>query len=550
VDDFHSVHSYFSHKKSLFLLDFMRQLTFIAILHFQIVAAAQSPELIFHSGFEPNTDTIEQESGSADLIGIDESVNPPNDWENDLENYPNIGDFKIQYQGGDSTMRLATIARDPRDSTNKTLHFSIKEPNVGDIKGRVQGNLYNSDLGIKNLFYSIRLYLPGDFNIVKNAPFDFDWLTFAEFWNNANWTGEDYLFRAKFDLKKVSESTDSLRVRASGQAYNAIDGAWNIDVWEYTNPDFLVPVQKWMTLKIYFVEGDECSGRFILTITPDGAAETVVHDIRHFTHHPSDPAPDGLKHFNPFKLYTSDDLINYVTASVGLLNVFWDDFEIWNDSLPLAPDTCLQNGITFSSQEQIDDFATNYPLCTQIQGDVTIQSGATAITDLTGLSQLVSIHGTLSINSNNELTSLAGLENLDFTCFFGLEIINNPALEICDLNNICDFLENEGTALILNNASGCNSTETVLVECLVATNNENNASGIEIFPNPTDGIVNIKNEDLNEAHLQIMDFTGKLVHQQIFSGSTAIDLSRFSNGVYLFAIKTDKISFVKKVVKN
>ena len=33
---------------------------------------------------------------------------------------------------------------------------------------------------------------------------------------------------------------------------------------------------------------------------------------------------------------------------------------------------CLPEGITFTTQQQINDFQTNYPGCTEIEGDVEI----------------------------------------------------------------------------------------------------------------------------------------------------------------------------------
>jgi hypothetical protein len=35
-------------------------------------------------------------------------------------------------------------------------------------------------------------------------------------------------------------------------------------------------------------------------------------------------------------------------------------------------DACLPEGITFTTQEQIDNFQANYPYCTEIEGDVII----------------------------------------------------------------------------------------------------------------------------------------------------------------------------------
>jgi Secretion system C-terminal sorting domain/Receptor L domain len=75
--------------------------------------------------------------------------------------------------------------------------------------------------------------------------------------------------------------------------------------------------------------------------------------------------------------------------------------------------TCLPDGITFSTQEQIDSFPFNYPGCTQILGDVTINASFPwAIFNLDSLSQIKSIGGDMSVYGNDALTSLSGLDNL------------------------------------------------------------------------------------------------------------------------------------------
>ncbi len=120
---------------------------------------------------------------------------------------------------------------------------------------------------------------------------------------------------------------------------------------------------------------------------------------------------------------------------------------------------CLPEGITFTTQAQIDSFQIKYPGCTEIEGDVTIYgenilnldslsviqsiggcllieywspsltslnglnnlvsiggdfriTGKTALTNLTGLENLVSVGGTFEIEETNSLRSLNGLENL------------------------------------------------------------------------------------------------------------------------------------------
>jgi hypothetical protein len=79
---------------------------------------------------------------------------------------------------------------------------------------------------------------------------------------------------------------------------------------------------------------------------------------------------------------------------------------------------CLPEGITFTTQEEIDNFQANYPGCTEIDGSITF--GGEDITNLNGLSVVTSIGGDLIICSYNGwggsyyllLTNLTGLDNL------------------------------------------------------------------------------------------------------------------------------------------
>lgn len=75
--------------------------------------------------------------------------------------------------------------------------------------------------------------------------------------------------------------------------------------------------------------------------------------------------------------------------------------------------SCLPEGITFTTQSQIDSFPINYPGCTEIEGFVQIGNwGVTDITNLTGLSLLTSVGEDLYIVYNDSLTSLIGLEGV------------------------------------------------------------------------------------------------------------------------------------------
>ncbi|MFH1121964.1 MAG: T9SS type A sorting domain-containing protein [Bacteroidota bacterium] len=99
---------------------------------------------------------------------------------------------------------------------------------------------------------------------------------------------------------------------------------------------------------------------------------------------------------------------------------------------------CLPEGITFTSQEQIDNFQVNYPDCSDLIGEVIIMGND--ITNLNGLIVLTTIGGSLTIGqyygANPSLTNLAGLDNLTFIGG-SLEIVSIGALAcLAGLNNL------------------------------------------------------------------------------------------------------------------
>jgi len=73
--------------------------------------------------------------------------------------------------------------------------------------------------------------------------------------------------------------------------------------------------------------------------------------------------------------------------------------------------------------------------------------------------------GKLSIDNNASLSSLAGLEQIDYTSITNMIIKNNPLLSNCNESLICNYLSNGGQADIQNNTTGCNSELEILNSC-------------------------------------------------------------------------------------
>ena len=101
-------------------------------------------------------------------------------------------------------------------------------------------------------------------------------------------------------------------------------------------------------------------------------------------------------------------------------------FLLLSGAISIYAQPCLPDGITFTTQSQIDSFPINYPGCTEIEGDVIFPYPNT-VSSLQGLSAVSAIGGELLISDCNELTTLEGLNNLQ-SIGGALSIISNDNL--------------------------------------------------------------------------------------------------------------------------
>lgn len=113
--------------------------------------------------------------------------------------------------------------------------------------------------------------------------------------------------------------------------------------------------------------------------------------------------------------------------------------------------TCLPGGIVFDLQSEIDNFQTDYPNCTEIGATVYITGQL--ITNLNGLSTLVSIENSLHITNCPNLNSLSGLDNLESVGGV-LEIGGTKVVNLSALGKLADVAG--GDITIRNNPNMTN----------------------------------------------------------------------------------------------
>lgn len=81
---------------------------------------------------------------------------------------------------------------------------------------------------------------------------------------------------------------------------------------------------------------------------------------------------------------------------------------------------------------------------------------------------------------------------------------------------------------------------TILITDVVEINND-----IRIYPNPTNGIVYIENQGL--MRIVVMDLLGLKLYETMTEGNTTVDLSCFTQGVYMLCVETVGSKIIQKV---
>ena len=94
-------------------------------------------------------------------------------------------------------------------------------------------------------------------------------------------------------------------------------------------------------------------------------------------------------------------------------------------------------------------------------------------------------------------------------------------------------------------------SENDLNAVLEATTFATNEFNITVFPNPTNGILEIQNNSLSENTYELYDCLGKKVTNYTQLSNTKMDVSQIPAGIYFLKISTNNTSIiVKKIVKN
>lgn len=256
---------------------------------------------------------------------------------------------EIQFQGGDPSQRHARIVDDPAGASNRVLEFVLRDANVqlrdrAGFKSRIQMNIYGN-AGVGEVYQSVRLRLGPEFADLSDLSDAFDWFTISEWWNNAGWTDEPHPFRVSVHISKLRPGVGqplNFTVAATAKPFGTDN--WRIKLWNAKAEGFVVPVGQWMQLEFYYRDGGRDDGRFALAVTPAGRDRNILFDVTGYTRHPDARTSDGLAHWNPIKLYTSDALTQFVRNRGKQFTMHWDDLRILpcGSDMPVDTSACAR----------------------------------------------------------------------------------------------------------------------------------------------------------------------------------------------------------------
>ncbi len=258
---------------------------------------------------------------------------------------------------------------------------------------------------------------------------------------------------------------------------------------------------------------------------------------------------EGLTSIGKNLLISGNHSLKYLNGLNNIVSIGGDFDVVDNDSL-----------YSFSGIEQL----------TSVQGSLHIGSllyydyelvpyGNNSLTGISELDNLNYVGGDIWVLDNNVLTSLSGLDNIEPNSIDSLKIFQNPVLESCDVQSICDYLvAPNGIIEIHDNAPGCNSQEEIEAACdTVSVLEIIFEETLTIFPNPleSNSMIQYSLNHNSSVNLKILDLSGRemvvLVDEIQRKGENRVEFntSGLSAGIYFCVLKTNQGIQTKKIIK-
>jgi hypothetical protein len=152
------------------------------------------------------------------------------------------------------------------------------------------------------------------------------------------------------------------------------------------------------------------------------------------------------------------------------------------------------------------------------------------------------------VNSEFDSLQFNALENISDS----LVIVNNALLSFCSVDAVCDKVLNDSLIRINNNLAECSTNQDVINACkLISADNTYLDKTLYLFPNPTDGVLNFKRNEINSnATANILNLNGKVMRSFKLLESSQINIKGLSPGIYFIEILEKQNRFIQKFIYN
>lgn len=105
------------------------------------------------------------------------------------------------------------------------------------------------------------------------------------------------------------------------------------------------------------------------------------------------------------------------------------------------------------------------------------------------------------------------------------------------------------TSMLAPDANPANDTLKVMFDIALATNSLNNVSAVNVYPNPSNGIIYVDLEGLNSASVIVRAITGELVFQETDINSPLYEINMNGEvGLYLIEVSSEGHQAITKVL--
>jgi hypothetical protein len=259
------------------------------------------------------------------ISGRDDHELKFNGWP-ELQNHRYVHGIYLN-NGGGISYAFQEIRKDPVNSATNVLYAQTidDDPSRSGTTRAQMSISFQDGVDLPVYHTSHRMYLNPDIAYLTNNPSAVGWFTLFEMWNKRNdaWDGDRAgSCRWNLALYKATGIGQPLYWQVEAELMQPTTQTW---MWKVSNKTVPIPFGKWFTLDMYMKRGEGTAGRFTIRITVDGVTSTIC-DVANTTIYPGHPELP-LKSIQPFKLYASDQTLDWMRTNNKTISAMYNDFK-------------------------------------------------------------------------------------------------------------------------------------------------------------------------------------------------------------------------------